>query len=46
MNWSLRKFRESNMFIHEEWPFADKVILINNHITYANVNAFLKAALF
>ena len=27
-----RKFRESNIFIREEWPFPDKGILINNHI--------------
>ena len=33
--WSSRKFRESNIFIREEWPFPDKGILINNliHIT-------------
>ena len=28
------KIRESNCFIQEEWPFADKGILINLHIIY------------
>ena len=30
--WSSRKFRESNIFIREEWPFPEKGILINNQI--------------
>ena len=30
--WSSRKFRESNIFIREEWPFPDKGILIKTHM--------------
>ena len=30
--WSSRKFRESKIFIREEWPFRDKGILINHLI--------------
>jgi len=30
--WSSRKFRESKIFISEEWPFWDKGILINNQM--------------
>ena len=27
-----RGVRKSNVFIPEEWPFADKGILINHHV--------------
>ena len=39
--WSWRKFRESNVFIREDWPFAVKGILINHRHIYIYIYTYI-----
>ena len=39
--WSWRKFRESNVFIREDWPFAVKGILINHRHIYTYIYIYI-----
>ena len=44
--WSWRKFRESNVFIREDWPFAVKGILINHRHIYIFIYIYIYISIY